>query len=104
MIRNQLLTDAEVAVVVSLRAAFDVPMHDLRHALDTCDDGCPHEHYTKVLELTPMPVEFIDTLDDGRLTDYSSVPLLGHPLVCSNQGGCQSKLRVLRAASTITLC
>ena len=94
------VTDAEVAAIVSLRAAFDAPMHDLRHALETCDDGCPHGHYTKVLELAPIPVELIDTMDDGRLTDYCPVALQGHPLVCSNNNGCQSKLRVLRAAST----
>ena len=59
------LTDAEVAAIVSL-SAFDAQMQDLRHALDTCDDGCPHGHYTKVLELAPIPVEL---MDDGRLTD-----------------------------------
>ena len=41
------VTDAEVATIVSLRAAFDAPMQELRHALETCDDGCPHGHYTK---------------------------------------------------------
>ena len=51
------VTDAEVATIVSLRAAFDAPMQELRHALETCDDGCPHGHYTKVLELAPIPVE-----------------------------------------------
>ncbi len=25
---------------------------------------------------------------------------MGHPLVCSNDGGCRSTLRILRAAST----
>ena len=94
------VTDAEVAAIVSLRAAFDAPMQELRHALETCDDGCPHGHYTKVLELAPIPVELISTMDDGRLTDYYPVPLQGHPLACSNHSGCQSKLRVLRAAST----
>ena len=58
------------------------------------------KHYTKVLELAPIPVEHVDTMDDGRLTDYCPVALQGHPLVCSNNSGCQSKLRVLRAAST----
>ena len=94
------VTDAEIAAIVSLRAAFDTPMHDLRHALEICDDGCLNQHYTEVLELAPIPVEHIDTMDDGRLTDYYPVALQGHPLVCSNNSGCQSKLRVLRAAST----
>ena len=51
-------------------------------ALDTCDDGCPNQHYSKVV--------------DGN----SSVKLKGPSLVCSNDGGCHSRLRILRAAST----
>ena len=35
------VTDVEVAAIVSLRAAFDAPMQELRHTLETCDDGCP---------------------------------------------------------------
>ena len=74
------LTEAEVDTIVSLKAAFENPMQEVRHTLDTCD-GCPNQHYTKVVE-------------------DSSVDLRGHPLVCSNDGGCDSKLRVLRAAGT----
>ena len=74
------LTEAEVDTIVSFKAAFENPMQEVRHTLDTCD-GCPNQHYTKVVE-------------------DSSVDLRGHPLVCSNDGGCDSKLRVLRAAGT----
>ena len=42
---------------------------------------CPNQHYTKVVA-------------------DSTVDLRGHPLVCSNDGGCYSQLRVLRAAGT----
>ena len=74
------LTETEVDSIVSLKAAYENPMQEVRHTLDTCD-GCPNQHYTKVVE-------------------DSSVDLRGHPLVCSNDGGCDSKLRVLRAAGT----
>ena len=74
------LKEAEVDTIVSLKAAFENPMQEVRHTLDTCD-GCANQHYTKVVE-------------------DSSVDLRGHPLVCSNDGGCDSKLRVLRAAGT----
>ena len=76
------VTDTEVNAILTFKAAFENPIQKVRHALDTCDDGCPNGHYYKV-------------------TEFSSVGLKGHPLVCSSSsGGCQSKLRVLRAAST----
>jgi len=75
------LTETEVNSIVSLRAAFENPMQEVRYALDTCDDGCPNQHYTKVVA-------------------DSAVDLRGHPLVCSNDGGCYSQLSVLRAART----
>ena len=57
-----------------------VPIQDIRSALETCDNGCPNEHYTKyVCDLT--------------------IELKGHPLVCHNDGGCSSMLRILRAAA-----
>ena len=47
---------------------------------DDFGEGC-HGHYTRLIGSNP-------------------IDLKGHPLVCSNDGGCQSKLRVLRAATT----
>ena len=38
-----------VAAIVHLMQAFDKPMHEVRSALDTCDDGCPNQHYTRVV-------------------------------------------------------
>lgn len=68
--------------ILALKAVFEKSIQKVRHALDTCDDGCPNGHYSKVIE-------------------FSSVGLKGHPLVCSSgSGGCQSKLRVLKAAAT----
>ncbi len=58
-------------------------MHELRHVLATCDDGC----------------YFCKFVVDG-FAEYTTVDRMGHPLVCSNDGGCQNKLRILRAAST----
>ena len=57
-------------------------MQHLRYACTTFDDGCPNGHYTKVVD-----------------ADNSVVDRTGHPIVCSNDGGCKSKLRILRAAS-----
>ena len=62
-----------VEVIVSLKEDFDRPLNELRNILDTCDDGCSNGHY---------------------------LDLQGHPLVCSlEDGGCMSRLRILRAAS-----
>ena len=70
------LTKADAIVV--LKEAFEKPMQDLSHTLATCDDGCPNQHYSKVVN-----------------GNNSAVDFKGHPLVCSNDGGCQSKLRIL---------
>ena len=79
------VTEAEVAIV-HLKQTFEEPMEELRTALDACDGGCPNEHFTKAIA-TGDP-------------DSEIVELRGHPLVCFNDGGCCSQLRILRAAST----
>ena len=79
-----MITDTEVAAIVNLRQAFDNPMHELRSALDTCNDGCPN--HTRVVSRGDL--------------GWDVMKLQGHPLVCSNDGGCRSQLRILRAAST----
>ena len=58
-------------------------MRELRCALESVDSGCPNQHYTK----------YVDTLQH-------TVQLKGHPLVCSNDGGCHSQLRFIRSAAT----
>ena len=58
----------------------------MRLALDTCDQGCPNGHY-------PRNVTVLQS-DDVRL-DHR-----GHPLVCSLDNECTSRLRILRSAST----
>ena len=82
------LTPSEVEAVVELKQSFEKPMKELRDALDSCDDGCPNGHYS------------VRDLDWVCVGQFGSVGRLGHPLVCSNDGGCTSKLRILRAAST----
>ena len=77
------LTNFEVDAILEIKEAFAKPMQHLRYACTTFDHGCPNGHYTKVV--------------DG---DNSVVYCMGHPIVCSNDGGCKSKLRILRAAST----
>ena len=60
---------------------FDKPINELKHVLETCDDGCPNGHYT---------VNSVSVDDDPPFY----VPYLkGHPLVCFlNDGGCKSRL------------
>ena len=45
------LTETEVDAIASIRAAFESPMQEVRHILDTFiwDDGCPNQHNTKVV-------------------------------------------------------
>ena len=83
----KVITDTEVAAIVHLRQAFDKPMHELRSALDTCDNGCPNQHYTRVVR--------------GGDLGLSVMQLHGHPLVCSNDGGCRSQLRILTSADDV---
>ena len=82
----KVITDTEVSAIVHLRQAFDKPLHELRSALDRCDDGCPNQHYTRVVGRDDL--------------GWDVMNLQGNPLVCSNDGGCRSQLRILRAAAT----
>ena len=75
---------AEVSAIVELKDSFDKPMIELRQDLDMCDSGCPNQHYTRV---------------EIRRFKHYSVERQGHPLICSIDTGCSSKLRILRAAS-----
>ena len=77
----KIVTEAEVKCIVSFKAAFEMPLEDVRHMLASCDEGCPNGHYSKLINSTPIDCK-------------------GHPIVCCNDGGCESKLRILRAAST----
>ena len=79
------VSEADIDANVALKQAFEKPVQEVRHALDTCDD-CPNQHYTKVV--------------DGDTSEYSILHRKGHPLICSLDTGCESKLRILRAAST----
>ena len=79
------LTKAEVSAIIDLKDTFDKLMIKLRQDLDMCDSGCPNQHYTRV---------------ESRSFEHYSVECQGHTLVCSNDSGCSSKLRILRAAST----
>ena len=81
------LTPSEVEAV-ELKQSFKKPMKELRDALDSCDDGCPNAHYS------------VRDLDWVWVGQFGSVKRLGHPLLCTNDRGRTSKLRILRAAST----
>ena len=71
----------EVHAIVELKEAFDKPIQEVRQALNICDSNCPNQHYTKVV-------------------GNAATELQGHPLVCFNNGGCCSKMRILRSAAT----
>ena len=73
------LTKAEVSAIIDLKDSFDKPMIALRQDLDMCDSGCPNQHYTRV---------------ETRSFEHYSVERQGHPLICSNDSGCSSKLRI----------
>ena len=77
----KIVTNTEVDCIVSMKAAFEMPLQIVRSMLASCDEGCPNGHYTKLIVSKP-------------------VHLKGHPIVCCNDGGCESRLRILRAAST----
>ena len=65
------VTDAEVAAIVSLRTAFDAPIHELI--------GMPWTPVMMVVNMGTtlrcwsLPLFLMDTMDDGRLTDYCPV-------------------------------
>ena len=65
----------------------------MRRSLHTCDDGCPNEHYSK-------PVVCAGFISDNKFPLFTPIARQGHPLVCFNDGGCTSKLRILRSAAT----
>ena len=82
-------TKLQVDVIMTLKETFQKPMNEILNTLHTCDNGCPNQHYTKVVskEYDNDTCSFID--------------LKGHPLVCSdNDTQCHSKFRILRAVST----
>ena len=81
-----MITDTEVIAIVHLGQEFDKPMHELRSALDMCDNGCPNQYFTRV----------VSRGDFG----WDVKKLQGHPLVYSNDGGCRSQLCIFRASST----
>ena len=71
----------EVHAIVELKEVFNKSIQEVQQALDICDNNCPNPHYTKVV-------------------GNAAAELKGHPLVCFNNGGCYSKMRILRSATT----
>ena len=89
------LSQHEVDSIIDLRRAFDLPTSDFINELLSCDKGCPNGHYydRKVVNEPDDP-------DPCYVVHLVLTPRLGHSIVCANDGGCSSKLRILRAAST----
>ena len=86
------LTDTEIGVILYFKSGFGADMKDVRKLLDKCDDDCPNTHYQKV-------VHFHDESPNREIVHYNSVELKGHSLLCFTGNECNSKLRILRAAS-----
>ena len=89
----KLLTDKEIGVILDFKSGFGADMKDVRKLLDKCDDDCPNTHYQKV-------VHFHDESPNSEIVHYNSVELKGHSSLCFTGDECNSKLRILRAAST----
>ena len=81
------LTDSDVDTIVSLRDAFTMPV-TVRRTLQACDTGCPNIHLSYLVRIG-------ESDSNPVCEDY-----IGHPLVCYDDSLCQSKLRILRSAST----
>ena len=75
------ISECEVDTILALKAAFELPVEEVRAALATCDYGCPYGHYAKLEGSVPV---------DRK----------GHSIVCYSGSECTSQLRILRAAST----
>ena len=69
--------ECERTRIVGIKAVFKDQTHKLHQHLSSIDSGCDNGHYT------------------CQLTGHE---LAGHPLTCT-VSGCESKLRILRAAS-----
>ena len=87
------LTDKEIGVVLDFKSGLGADMKDVRKLLDKCDDDCTNTHYQKV-------VHFHDESPNSEIGHYNSVELKGHSLLCLTGDECNSKPRILRAAST----
>ena len=75
------ISECEVDTILALKAAFELPVEEVRAALATCDYGCPYGHYAKLEGSMPVDCKY-------------------HPIVCYSGSECTSQLRILRAAST----
>ena len=99
----RLPSNDEVASIIETWLLFKKPMVELRQGLDSIDDGCIHQHFTRRFDVNDPDSEPHGTGSQtvpGTEPDVGSgpCPLLGHPLPCS-AARCSSKLFTIRAAS-----
>ena len=91
---------------VELKESFNRPIQEVGQALDVCDGDCPNLYFTKCVHKAVVDHEIDPSVstDDGQCHNVyeneNGVDRQCHPLVCSNDGGCCSKIRVLRDAAT----
>ena len=80
--------------IVSLREAFDEPMHKLRKCY-ICDSGCPYEHFSNSI----ASLVFED--DSSVSIEQSSVEHKGYSLVCYVSNHCSVKVNLGQLQHTI---
>ena len=96
----------EVHAILELKESFDQSIQEVRQALDVCDDDCPNLHFTKRVHKVIVDHESDRSVSSDDWESHNvyvkeiSVDRQGHPLVCSNDGWCRSKIRILRDAAT----
>ena len=93
----------EVHAILELKESFDQSIQEVWQALDVCDDDCPNltsqNVYTKFLLIMKV-IPPLALMSHNVYVKEISVDRQGHPLVCSNDGGCRSKIRILRDVAT----
>ena len=78
----------------------------MQQALDVCDGDCPNLQFTKRVYKFVVDHESDPSVrsDDGECHNVYEkeigVDRQDHPLVCSNNGGCRSKICILRDTAT----
>jgi len=75
---------------MNIKTVFERPLEEVRAFLHEINLGCPHGHYTKVIQS--------ENHDDKGEYSKQEMGLMGHPIQCA-AGMCQGPLRLLRQAA-----
>ena len=83
------ISEDDVRIILDMKKYLDEPVDEVREWLQSIEDDCPHLHHVK---------RRADSSDFDDSSEFDDTEKQGHPLPCAD-GTCQSRLRVLRAAS-----